>query len=96
MSRITANYDKICFGVVSRKKQRSVEVYLGVHYSNYVAPECAGHAPSSGGHRYEPGESAKAWARARAQPAEIAWGSTIIRKILTSTDRNKDGNTGQG
>lgn len=74
MSRITANYDKICFGVVSRKKQRSVEVYLGVHYSNYVAPECAGHAPSSGGHRYEPGESAKAWARARAQPGRNSLG----------------------
>lgn len=59
MSRITANYDKICFGNVSRKKRRSVKVYLGVHYCNYFAPECTGHGPSSGGLRRQSWESVK-------------------------------------
>lgn len=40
MSRITANYDKICFGVPSGKKQWSVCIYLGVHYCHHRAPEC--------------------------------------------------------
>lgn len=49
MSRITANYDKICFGVSSGKKQWSVYIYLGVHYCHHHAPECTEYAAGGGG-----------------------------------------------